>query len=77
MKLVNQDLDAARKAARKANQAQSDEAEKDRIEAVLKQSKYALLKPEEKLTEKQKTKLEEVKEALPTLGANASTEGSL
>ena len=67
MKLVNQDLDAARKAARKANQTQSDEAEKTRIEAVLKQSKYALLKPEENLTEKQKTKLEEVKEALPAL----------
>lgn len=68
MKLVNQDLDAARKALHKANQEQKDEVEKSRIEAVLKQSKYALLKPEEKLTEKQKAKLEEIREVLPSLG---------
>lgn len=67
MKLVNQDLDAARKALRKANQEQTDEVEKNRIEAVLKQSRYALLKPEENLTEKQKTKLEEIREVLPSL----------
>ncbi len=67
MKLVNQDLDAARKALSKANQEQTNEVEKSRIEAVLKQSKYALLKPEEKLTEKQKAKLEEIRELLPSL----------
>ena len=67
MKLVNQDLDAARKALRKANQQQTDEVENSRIEAVLKQSKYVLLKPEEKLTEKQKAKLEEIRELLPSL----------
>jgi transposase len=38
MKLVNQDLDGARKALHKANQEQKDEVEKSRIEAVLKQS---------------------------------------
>ena len=68
MKLVNQDLDVARKALHKANQEQKDEVEKSRIEAVLKQSKYALLKPEENLTEKQKVKLEEIREVLPSLG---------
>ena len=41
IKLVNQDLDVARKALHKANQEQTDEVEKSRIEAVLEQSKYA------------------------------------
>ena len=67
MKLVNQDLDAARKALVKANQEQTNEVEKRRIEAVLKQSKYVLLKPEENLTEKQKAKLEDIREVLPSL----------
>jgi len=67
MKIVNQDLNAARQALRKANQEQTDEVEKSRIEAVLKQSKYALLKPEENLTEKQKAKLEEIRQVLPSL----------
>jgi transposase len=67
MKIVNQDLNAARQALRKANQEQTDEVEKSRIEAVLKQSKYVLLKPEENLTEKQKAKLEEIRQVLPSL----------
>lgn len=67
MKLVNQALNAARQALYKANQEQTDETEKSRIEAVLKQSKYALLKPEENLTEKQKSKLEEIRQVLPSL----------
>lgn len=67
MKIVNQDLDATRKALRKANENTSDEEKKDRIEAALKQSKYALLKSEKNLTQKQKTKLEEIREVLPAL----------
>jgi transposase len=67
MKIVNQDLDTARKDLRKANEEATDEGEKQRVEAALKQSKYALLKPEEKLTEKQKEKLEEIREVLPEL----------
>lgn len=67
MRIVNQDLNAARKALRQANQEQTDEVEKSRIEAVLKQSKYALLKPEENLSEKQKAKLEEIRQVLPSL----------
>jgi transposase len=67
MKIVNQDLDTARKTIRKANEENPDEGEKSRIEAALKQSKYALLKPEDKLTEKQKTKLEEIREVVPVL----------
>ena len=60
MKIVNQDLDTARKTLRKANEQTVDEVEKARIAAALKQSKYALLKPEENLTQKQKAKLEEI-----------------
>lgn len=67
MKLVNQDLELARKTLRKANKENADEVEKRRVEAVLKQSKYALLKPEENLTHKQIAQLEEIREVLPTL----------
>lgn len=67
MKLVNQDLDAARKAIQKANQERVEGVEKARIAAVLKRSKYALLKAEEDLTEKQRAKLEEIRETLPSL----------
>lgn len=67
MKIVNQDLDTARKTLRKANEQAVDEVEKARIAAALKQSKYALLKPEENLTQKQKAKLEEIREVLPDL----------
>lgn len=67
MKIVNQDLDMARKAIRKVNEEHPDADEKSRIEAALKQSKYVLLKPEKNLTEKQKEKLEEIRETLPLL----------
>jgi transposase len=67
MKIVNQDLDAARKTLRKAHEENPNEVEKRQIEAALKQSKYVLLKPEENLTEKQKVKLEEIREVVPVL----------
>jgi len=67
MKIVNQDLNAARNALRKANEENSNEVERNRIKAALKQSKYALLKPEENLTQKQKDQLEEIREVLPSL----------
>lgn len=63
----NQDLDTARKTLRLANEENLDEVEKSRIEQALKQSKYALLKPEENLTQKPKAKLEEIREVVPTL----------
>ena len=44
-----------------------DTTEKERLKEAFKQSKYALLKPEESLTEKQKLKLEEIKEVSPIL----------
>jgi transposase len=61
MKLVNQELNTARNSVIKANEENKNEAEKTRVLAALKQSKYALLKPEARLTDKQKVKLEEVK----------------
>lgn len=67
MKIVNQDLDTARKAVHKANEQNPDKIEKNRIAAALKQSKYALLKPEEKLTQAQKAKLEEIRQVVPLL----------
>lgn len=67
MKIVNQDLDTARKTLRKANEENPNEVEKCQIETALKQSKYALLKPEENLTQKQKKKLEEIREVAPSL----------
>jgi len=75
MKIVNQDLDTARKDLRKANEEHPNELEKGRVEAALKQSKYVLLKPEENLTEKQKAKLGEIRSAA-ILSSNASTKGS-
>lgn len=67
MKIVNQELNTAQNTVRKANQAHPNEVEKQRVEAALKQSKYVLLKPEENLTEKQKEKLEEIRDVVPSL----------
>ena len=67
MKLVNQELNTARHSVIKANKENKNEAEKTRIEAALKQSKYALLKLEKRLTDQQKIKLEEVKIISPLL----------
>jgi transposase len=74
MAKINQELDTERKtqkyqAEKERKEAKTDsekeEAEK-RVEG-LKKSKYALLKNEEDLSEKQKEKLEEVKEVSPKL----------
>ncbi len=67
MKLVNQELNAVRNSVIKANEENQNEAEKAQVIATLKQSKYALLKPEKQLTEKQQIKLEEVKALSPLL----------
>ena len=67
-KLINQELNAARNAVIKAAENQN-EAEKGRLLGALKHSKYALLKPEQHLTEKQQVKLEEVKTISPLLAS--------
>jgi transposase len=65
--LVNEELNRARNAERRAVNKLEDNAKKAELQAVINNSKYALLKPEKHLTEKQKIKLEEVKQAFPKL----------
>ena len=66
-KLVNEELNRARNAEKRAINELKDEAKKSKVKAVINNSKYALLKPEKRLTEKQKIKLKEVKQAFPNL----------
>ena len=66
-KLVNEELNRAINAEKKAINELKDEAKKEELQAVLKNSKYAVLKPEERLTKPQKIKLEKVKKAFPKL----------
>jgi transposase len=67
MKLVNAELNRARNAEKKVINEIKNDVQKEELQAVLKDSKYAVLKPEEHLTEKQKMKLEEVKQTFPKL----------
>lgn len=67
MKLVNQELNVVRNSVIKANEENQDEVEKAECKAALKPSKYALLKPEGKLTQEQKVKWELVKKVSPLL----------
>lgn len=67
MKLVNDELNRARNIEKRAISKLKDTPKKKKLENIFKNSKYALLKPEENLTEKQKIKLEEIKKAFPGL----------
>lgn len=67
MKLVNDELNRARNTEKRAISKLEDTPKKKKLESIFKSSKYALLKPEENLTEKQKIKLEEIKKAFPNL----------
>ena len=66
-KIVNEDVNQVRRAVLKANENNPDPMEKVKVKEALKQSKYALLKPEAHLTDKQKLKLAEVKAVSPLL----------
>ena len=66
-KLVNQEVNTTRRAVLQANDNNPDQVEKARLQEALKQSKYALLKPEAHLTPKQQLKLAEVKAVSPLL----------
>ena len=68
-KLVNQELNAARNLVIKAIEENQNEAEKAQLLGALKHSKYALLKPEQHLTENQQLKLEQVKAVSPLLAS--------
>jgi transposase len=67
IKMIGDELNSALVRTKKEAESLQDEAEKAQIQAALKQSKYAILKPESSLTEKQKIKLEEVKKVSPLL----------
>jgi transposase len=67
MKLVNDELNRVRNTEKRAINNLKDTSKKKNLENIFKNSKYALLKPEENLTEKQKVKLEEIKKAFPKL----------
>jgi len=66
-KLLGDELNRARNQEKRAINKLEDKAEQEKLEAVLSNSKYALLKPEKNLTDRQKLKLNEVKKALPRL----------
>lgn len=67
MKIVGDEFNSAIIQAKRTNEAMPDSEEKEIVKKALKRSRYALLKPECNLTEKQKIKLSEVIEACPEL----------
>ncbi len=67
MKQVNSELDGKRKALRREAEALKSSKKREQILTGLKKSKYALLKNEEDLNDKQKERLELVKQVAPTL----------
>ena len=67
MKVVNQELNQARNAFKREPTDLPDGVSVDEAKAALKNSKYALLKPNANLTETQVSKLAEVKAASPKL----------
>ena len=67
MKVVNQELNQARNAFKRDPTDLPDDISVDDAKAALKNSKYALLKPKDNLTETQVSKLAEVKAVSPKL----------
>ena len=67
MKQVNQELDSQRKKSKLEAKQLEKESEKEQILSGLNKSKYALLKNEKELTDKQKDKLKQVKKVSPIL----------
>ena len=67
MKQVNDELDAMRKAEKKAAMSLEDKSEKERILRGLNKSKYSFLKNEDSLNEKQKEKLKSAQAVSPIL----------
>ena len=67
MKQVNDELDAMRKAEKKAAISLENKSERDRILEGLNKSKYSFIKNEASLNEKQKEKLKAAQEVSPIL----------
>lgn len=68
IKQVNEEIDGKRRAIKNQAKELKDVQEKQRVMQGLKRSQYVLLKNEESLNEKQKEKLEQVKEVASHLG---------
>ena len=69
MKLLNDELNQARNAFRRSPDELPEGVSPEAAQAALKNSKYALLKPEATLTDKQHEKLAEVKAVAPKLAS--------
>lgn len=67
MKVVNQELDTARKDIKKTVESLSDATAKAQLKAALHQSKYVLLKSENDLTQEQQLKLAAIQQVSPLL----------
>lgn len=67
MQLISQELNTLRNQEIRAIAAPPEETERTELVKLLKSSKYALLKPEQNLTDKQKVILQQVKDVSPTL----------
>ena len=67
MKQVNQELNKARNQVLRGELEPGKEVEPERVKEALKKSKYALLKLEDNLNQKQKLKLEQVQSVSPRL----------
>ena len=67
MKLLNDELDEQRKAEKRAAKKITKKGERERVLKGITGSKYALLKNEKDLNERQQEKLREVSEVSPTL----------
>lgn len=67
MQLITQELNTLRNQEIRQLEAHPDQTERTEKQKLLKSSKYALLKPESNLTDKQKATLEQVKALSPTL----------
>lgn len=67
MKIINETLNKAKNSEKKAIDKIKNKQESQRLHEVISGSKYALIKLEDDLTEKQKIKLEEIRANFPTL----------
>lgn len=67
MKLVNEELNRMRNSEKRGVNELKNKAEKAKLQAILKNSKYVLLKTEEHLEEEEKKKLEMIKKSFPRL----------
>lgn len=67
MKVVNEELDAARRDVKKTIESLSDTTAKAQLKAALHQGKYVLLKSENDLTQEQQLKLAAIQQVSPLL----------